>query len=227
MPLGKNLFDYGTEYKIDFGNGLTGTLTGTSLQGISIQKEGPTPDIPKPIQNIDLGFRYDIDCGGTPTLTVYNERVDLMKKKEKIKEKEKEKENMNKYDELLNLYENKMKNKINEKYDELTEQLCIQDKIQIIIAETQLRMETELKELGESQELIDEIYNELDNVIYLTSKTNEKIDELRINQDTELNELYDTLKEVKARLAMTDDYDTQMKILKEYNITNKNGKLNI
>lgn len=140
---------------------------------------------------------------------------------------EKEEKNMNKYDELLKLYKDKMEEKINKKYDETTENICEDDLIQKIISEAKQKIKEELTKREEPKDLIEDIESELDNIVYLTSATDKILDELRTKQDNELNELYDTLKEVKARLAMTDDYDTQMKILKEYEITDINGRLEV
>ena len=60
----------------------------------------------------------------------------------------------------------------------------------------------------------------------LTKETKDKLAEIETNKKIELSELDEFLEEVRAQLELAKDYETQMKILKRYNIIGKDGKIN-
>lgn len=61
----------------------------------------------------------------------------------------------------------------------------------------------------------------------VTKQTEEKLNKIEMELDSEKDKLYNTIQEVKALFELTDDYNERMKILKRYDIINKEGKLNV
>ena len=63
---------------------------------------------------------------------------------------------------------------------------------------------------------------------FRTAKTNEKLNKLEADRDRLLDKVYSDYEEVKALLSMTNDYQEQIKILKNYGIIDKKtNKLNV
>lgn len=63
---------------------------------------------------------------------------------------------------------------------------------------------------------------------FRTAKTNEKLNELDADTDKLKDKLHSDYEEVKAMLSMTNDYQEQIKILKNYGIIDKKtNKLNV
>ena len=60
----------------------------------------------------------------------------------------------------------------------------------------------------------------------ITKETKEKLDKIEKEEKEEAFKLMETLEEVRAQLELAKDYETQIKILKRYNIIGKDGKIN-
>ena len=59
-----------------------------------------------------------------------------------------------------------------------------------------------------------------------TIETKEKLEKAYIEFINEEEKLEETIQEVKAQLEIAENYETKIKILKNYNILNKEGKIN-
>lgn len=57
-------------------------------------------------------------------------------------------------------------------------------------------------------------------------ETKEKLEKVYTEFITEKEKLEETIQEVKAQLEIAENYETKIKILKNYNILNKEGKIN-
>lgn len=57
-------------------------------------------------------------------------------------------------------------------------------------------------------------------------ETKEKLEKTYIEFINEKEKLEETIQEVKAQLEIAENYETKIKILKNYNILNKEGKIN-
>lgn len=98
-------------------------------------------------------------------------------------------------------------------------------------------------EEDEAQKIIEEMLNQINVILdkneknkievpfsnlLITKTTEDKISELEKNKDFSKDKIFDTYQEVKAMLSMTDNYDEQIKILKNYEIIDKKtNKLNV
>ena len=60
-----------------------------------------------------------------------------------------------------------------------------------------------------------------------TKDTEKKLKEIGLELDNKREKLRSTLEEIRALFEMTEDYQERMKILKRYDIIDKNGKLSI
>ena len=103
---------------------------------------------------------------------------------------------------------------------EAKEKVKKEDEIQSIILEMTNQVNTILENQGRKIK-----YEFEPNLI--TLETEVKLDELEKKYHEELEELRSTLEEIRALFELTDDYNERIKILKRYDIINKNGKLNI
>lgn len=139
-----------------------------------------------------------------------------------LENKKGEKDNMK----ILNIYEDRKSLEIAKKYKEEIEKVKSEDTFEGL----RLNVEKQVKELYKNE------YNkEFSGVILfesdcearlLTKETKDKLAEIETNKKIELSELDGFLEEVRAQLELTEDYETQMKILKRYNIIGKDGKIN-
>ena len=137
------------------------------------------------------------------------------------KNKKGEKDNM----EILNIYEDREASKIRKRYGEEIKKVESED----VFESLRLNFKKQFKDLFENE------FNKklnIDNIItaeamiYITRETDEKIDKLKIARKEELEKLDELLQEVRAQLEIAKDYDTQIKILKRYDILGKDNKIN-
>lgn len=137
---------------------------------------------------------------------------EILKSNNKVKE-EKEMQ-------ILDLYEKRKVKALEKEILEAKSKVKEQDEIQSIILEMTNQINTILENQGRKT-----IYEFEPNLI--TLETEAKLDELEKEHHKQIEELRSTLDEIRALFEMTDDYNERMKILKRYDIINKNGKLNI
>lgn len=160
-------------------------------------------------------LRYDIP---NIKMSDYNDIVLEKMEKEilKLNDKVKEENEM----QILDLYEERKRKAIEKEYSKAIKEVKKNDEIQKIIIEMTNQVNTILENQGSNK-----IYEFQPSLV--TLETEIKIDELRDKQHEEIEELRSTLEEIRALFELTDDYNERIKILKRYDIINKNGKLNI
>lgn len=121
---------------------------------------------------------------------------------------------------ILEIYKERKIKAIEKEYLEAKEMTRKDDEIQKIIIEMTNQVNTILENQGTTA-----IYEF--NPSLVTAKTQERFELLEKGKDKEIEELRSTLEEIRALFEMTDDYHERIKILKDYNILDKKGKLNI
>lgn len=135
--------------------------------------------------------------------------------------------------EVLNLYYNKQRKKINKEYEEIINKKYNENPAVKEYNEVVSEFETTLAELADK-------YNKEDNKILVKTgytndyeyEINSKIKEIIcIEESKEKEEAYVKLKEycdeVGAQLTLSNDLEYQLDVLKKYEILDKNGKLNV
>lgn len=123
---------------------------------------------------------------------------------------------------ILNLYESRMKEKIDKEYDKKIIEVRKKDELQQIKNEMLKQIDTVLENNGEKT--LSETGNGVELDLYLTSTT-DKVNELLMQKQEELNKLDRNIEEIDSLFYLTEDYQERMKILKNYDIVDKSGKL--
>lgn len=196
------------------------------IVGDSVQEETPTPDKPQEIKNKNLfdGFTLNNnvltigkDCLSTWAKTTDYVPYEIKRTPIKIDKINKEEINMD----ILNLYKERKEKEIQKEYREKRQEIMEQDTIQSIIIE----MQDQVNAILESEDLKGrlKVYEEE----LHTRETEEKLNDLRLETDKKEQELRSTLDEIRALFEMTEDYNERIKILKNYKILNKDGKLSV
>lgn len=121
---------------------------------------------------------------------------------------------------ILDLYEKRKIKLIIDEYSKAEKEVKKEDEIQSIILEMTDQVNTILK--NQNKKITYEFEPNL-----ITLETEIKIDKLKDKRHEELEELRSTLDEIRALFELTDDYNERIKILKNYDILDKKGKLNI
>jgi hypothetical protein len=121
---------------------------------------------------------------------------------------------------ILEIYKERKIKAIEKEYLEAKEMTRKDDEIQKIIIEMTNQVNTILENQGTTA-----IYEF--NPSLVTAKTQERFELLEKGKDKAIEELRSTLDEIRALFELTDDYNERIKILKDYNILDKKGKLNI
>lgn len=163
----------------------------------------------------DVKLRYDITDINIPDYTsiVLDEMErNLLKLKNKVKEEEEMK--------ILDLYEERKTKLIIDEYSKAEKEVKKEDEIQSIILEMTDQVNTILK--NQNKKITYEFEPNL-----ITLETEIKIDKLKDKRHKEIEELRSTLEEIRALFELTDDYNERIKILKNYDILDKKGKLNV
>lgn len=160
-------------------------------------------------------LRYDV-----PNIKMSDYKGIVLEKMEKkilkLNDKVKEEKEM----QILDLYEGKKIKAIEKEYAEAKEIARKDDEIQKIIIEMTNQVNTILENQGSTA-----IYEFKPSLV--TAKTQERLDMLEKGKDKEIEELRSTLDEIRALFELTDDYNERIKILKNYDILDKKGKLNV
>ena len=121
---------------------------------------------------------------------------------------------------ILDLYEERKRKAIEKEYLEAKEMTRKDDEIQKIIIEMTNQVNTILENQGSTA-----VYEF--NPSLVTVKTQERFEMLEKGKDKEIEELRSTLDEIRALFELTADYNERIKILKNYDILDKKGKLNV
>lgn len=121
---------------------------------------------------------------------------------------------------ILEIYKERKIKTLEKELSEAKKAVIEEDEIQKIIIEMTNQVNTILE-------------NEDSNTRYeshpnlYTLKTETKLDELNDKYNEQIEELRSTLDEIRALFELTDDYNERIKILKNYDILDKKGKLNV
>lgn len=163
----------------------------------------------------NVKLRYDV-----PNINVSDYKSIVLDEMErnllKLKNKVKEGNEM----QILDLYEERKTKLIIDEYSKAEKEVKKEDEIQSIILEMTDQVNTILK--NQNKKIT---YGFEPNLI--TLETEIKIDKLKDKRHEELGKLRSTLDEIRALFELTDDYNERIKILKNYDILDKKGKLNV
>lgn len=127
-----------------------------------------------------------------------------------------EKQNM--MNEILEIYGDRKREKINKHYEQLMEQTKLADERYVIFKDCSNKLDKLYKEDGIITNYLVEPR--------LAEKTKKHLEELAELREEEYCKLNNKIKEVNAQLSMCETYDQKQEILRRYNIINKNGKVN-
>ena len=119
---------------------------------------------------------------------------------------------------ILDIYGDRKREKINKHYEQLMEQTKLADERYVIFKDCSNKLDKLYKEDGI-------ITNHLVEP-RLAEKTKKHLEELAELREEEYCKLDNKIKEVVAQLSMCETYDQKQEILRLYNIINKNGKVN-
>lgn len=126
---------------------------------------------------------------------------------------------------ILNIYEDRKALEIRKNYKEKEEKIKSEDAFEGL----KLNFVKQFKALYKNKfdkEIIGEPNFNINGEELLTKETKEKLIIAKKEKKDQLIELDEFLEEVRAQLELAKDYETQMKILKIYNIIGKDGKIN-
>ena len=163
----------------------------------------------------NIKLRYDapnINVSDYKSIVLDEMERNLLKLKNKIKEGNEM--------QILDLYEERKTKLIIDEYSKAEKEAKKEDEIQRIILEMTNQVNTILE--NQNKKITYEFEPNL-----ITLETEIKIDKLKDKRHEQIEELRSTLDEIRALFELTDDYNERIKILKRYDIINKNGKLNI
>lgn len=122
---------------------------------------------------------------------------------------------------ILDIYKERKEKEFNQEYNKKREELIAKDTIQNIINE----MQDQVNAILESEEAIGRL--KVYEPSIFTKDTEKNLEKIGNELDNKREELRSTLEEIRALFEMTEDYQERMKILKRYDIIDKNGKLSI
>ena len=121
---------------------------------------------------------------------------------------------------ILEIYKERKIKTLEKEFSEAKKVAIEEDEIQKIIIEMTNQVNTILE-----NEDSDTRYESHPNLY--TSKTEAKLNKLNDKYHEQIEELRSTLDEIRALFELTDDYNERIKILKNYDILDKKGKLNV
>ena len=119
---------------------------------------------------------------------------------------------------ILDIYGDRKREKINKHYEQLMEQTKLADERYVIFKDCSNKLDKLYKEDGIITNYLVEPR--------LAEKTKKHLEELAELREEEYCKLDNKIKEVNAQLSMCETYDQKQEILRIYNIINKNGKVN-
>lgn len=119
---------------------------------------------------------------------------------------------------ILDIYGDRKREKINKHYEQLMEQTKLADERYVIFKDCSNKLDKLYKEDGIITNYLVEPR--------LAEKTKKHLEELAELREEEYCKLNNKIKEVDAQLSMCETYDQKQEILRRYNIINKNGKVN-
>lgn len=189
MPIdacGKNLFDGGLAVSVPYNmRKIESEIEKEILKGESYQE----------ITTFSLS-------SATDDLKVYFKSEDLKEGDDNMKN-------------ILDIYQERKKEAIEEKYARLIKEIKEEDPIQKIMEETN-RL---IQDTDPSKKFPKVIYYNY------TDETKEDIDDMEKARKIEIKELENLIEEIEAYFTMTTDFSERKEILKNYGIVDKKGKL--
>lgn len=123
---------------------------------------------------------------------------------------------------VLDIYEEREREFIQESFDVTKKDLIIQDPFTKLYE----KFQTDMKKLYKKENNEELKYNFILGENFLTKETKDAILKADEQKVFELENLDELLVEVKAMLDMTNDYDKKIEILKKYQILNEEGMIN-
>lgn len=170
------------------------------------------------IKVTEKGIEFTVDGGKTRS---FIPKEELIGKKGLIGDKGIIKEDKKMYDnEILNLYYERMK----EIYVNENEQIIQDIKEQDVFTKLDNEYNNKLQKLLNKENKENKTYYKTN---YLTEESEIKIEQQEDLFTENINNLKRKLEEVDVLLNIADTYENEMEILKNYNIINEDGTLNI
>lgn len=126
---------------------------------------------------------------------------------------------------ILNIYEDKKIEKFNQELEEERNKILLKDPFNAIVEQAK----KQIKDLYKNENDIDLSESDIEltsNLILMSKETQVKLENIEKNHMDSRKNLDKLLQEVNAQLELTNDYDKQIAILKNYGILDKNGKIN-
>ncbi len=128
---------------------------------------------------------------------------------------------------ILNIYFERKRDKIDAKYDKEIEKIVEQDEYHKLLDEANTHLKEILsKDNGIPIEDISDSYTFKTNRELFTTKTREKLNKLDDEKKKEKEKLINKCEEVNAQIELTDTYEDKIFIYMNYGILNKNRKIN-
>lgn len=128
---------------------------------------------------------------------------------------------------ILNIYFERKRDKIDAKYDKEIEKIVEQDEYHKLLDEANTHLKEILsKDNGIPIEDISDSYTFKTNRELFTTKTREKLNKLSDEEKKEKEKLINKCEEVNAQIELTDTYEDKIFIYMNYGILNKNRKIN-
>lgn len=128
---------------------------------------------------------------------------------------------------ILNIYFERKRDKIDAKYDKEIEKIVEQDEYHKLLDEANTHLKEILsKDNGIPIEDISDSYTFKTNRELFTTKTREKLNKLSDEKKKEKEKLINKCEEVNAQIELTDTYEDKIFIYMNYGILNKNRKIN-
>lgn len=128
---------------------------------------------------------------------------------------------------ILNIYFERKRDKIDAKYDKEIEKIVEQDEYRKLLDEANTHLKEILsKDNGIPIEDISDSYTFKTNRELFTTKTREKLNKLDDEKKKEKEKLINKCEEVNAQIELTDTYEDKIFIYMNYGILNKNRKIN-
>lgn len=161
---------------------------------------------------------FDIPSGRGLYIDIKNLKL-INSEPQEYKEDEREENKMINCDKILNIYKDRVRDKIEDERKEKIEEIETKDPVKML---------TESFE-NELNVLLDRDENNRIKVDYdylYTEETKKQIKEVEEKYSFKIEELNKLIGEVVAVLEPVNDYDKAMEILKEYGILDKKGKIN-
>lgn len=128
---------------------------------------------------------------------------------------------------IIDIYYDRKKEKINKKYDKKSEDILNDDEYHKLLEKTNQELkEIFSKENGIPIEDVSDSLTFRTNRELYTAKTDEKIKKIYYEKTKEIEKLKEKCREVSAQIDLSETYEDKICIYINYGILNKNRKIN-